>query len=128
MTQHRAGWRFLSFIAAFVFVYAIIVWNAGRLFSDVLKLALPIVSTFKIRLITAICLSPITSGLIGTWAASVRLLSYGGLGQDRITTSKFFGLGWLAMLAGNYISVVGLLWWALPQEIGERWMNVIGVE
>lgn len=123
-----AGRSFVTFLTAFVAVYAISVGCAVEVFSQLLTATWPMVASFRIRLITAMSLCPVASALVGTWAASVRLLSYGGLGRDHITRTSFFAMGWVAVIMGNYVAVSAVFGWALPSDIGSRWVDAIGVE
>jgi hypothetical protein len=118
----------VTFLLAFVLTYYGAVLCSIRISSDILNQAWPIVAAFKKQLITALLICPVAAGVIGTWAASVRLLSYEGRGRYFVTGSKFFGIGWIAMLMGNYMAVIAIFRWALPVEVGQRWMAAIGVE
>src|SRR5918912_2137847 len=117
-----------TFLVAYIIGYGLMTYVAVELFADSLWPAWPLVSPFRERLIAAAICWPVLSALVGCYAASARLLSYNALGSERMTRAKFYGIGWVAMLAGNYLVVVLSLRWALPQAVGQAAMEMIGVD
>jgi hypothetical protein len=75
-----------------------------------------------------ILLCPIASCFVSSGTASIMVMSYTGLGRDRMTPSRFFLTGWMSTLISNYVTVTAGLRWALPVEVGGPWVEVIGVE
>jgi hypothetical protein len=119
---------FVTFLVAYIIGYGLLTYVAAELFADSLWAAWPLVSPFRERLIAAAVCWPVMSALVGCYVASARLLSYNALGTERMTRARFYGMGCVAMLAGNWLVVVLSLRWALPQAVGQAAMELIGVD
>jgi len=126
MTPDYAKTSFVSFVIGYLLLYYLILWLGATVFAETVTSSWIILGEYCARMKMVLLCSPILAAILGSWAASILILSYTAMGSDRLGASKFFGIGWLCILLGNVIVLSAALQLFTDETVGQKWIQHIG--